>query len=325
MLAGPAWAEPLRIATFDAGLSRDGPGLLLRDIQREEAQVMAAADVITAAQPDILLLTGFDWDYQGQALAGFAALLEGQGVSYPYRFAARPNSGVPTGFDLDGNGRTTDPPDAQGYGRFTGDSGLAILSRYPIAAQGVRDFSSLLWRDLPDTLIAGADLTPEAQAVQRLSSTGHWDVPITLPEGELHLWGFAATAPVFDGPEDRNGRRNHDEAALWLRYLDGDLTEAPADAPFVLLGKANLDPAKGEGRREALLALLTDPRLQDPLPSADTADFGGDLGAMRVDYVLPDARLKVLDAGVYGQTTASRHGLVWIEVDWPTGGKSGLR
>lgn len=313
-MAGPVAAAPLRIATFDAGLSRDGPGLLLRDIGRKEAQVMAAAKAITTARPDILLLTGFDWDYQGQALAGFAALLEGQGASYPYRFAARPNSGVPSGLDMNGNGKATDPQDAQGYGRFSGDSGLAILSRYPVGE--ARDFSGMLWRDLPEAQIDGAGLLPEAQAVQRLSSTAHWDVPIALPEGALHLWAFAATAPVFDGPEDRNGRRNHDETAFWLRYLDGDLPARPADAPFILLGKANLDPAKGEGRREALLSLLADPRLQDPLPSVDTADFSGALGTMRVDYVLPDVRLKVLDAGVYWATEASRHGLVWVEVDW---------
>lgn len=284
---------------------------------------MAAAKAITTAQPDILLLTGFDWDYQGQALAGFAAMLEGQGASYPYRFAARPNSGVPSGFDMNGNGKATDPQDAQGYGRFTGDSGLAILSRYPVGE--VRDFSGMLWRDLPDAQIDGAGLTPEAQAVQRLSSTAHWDVPIALPEGALHLWVFAATAPVFDGPEDRNGRRNHDETAFWLHYLDGNLPARRADAPFILLGKANLDPAKGEGRREALLSLLADPRLQDPLPSVDTADFGGALGTMRVDYVLPDVRLKVLDAGVYWATEASRHGLAWVEVDWPPEGTTSPR
>ena len=38
---------------------------------------------------------------------------------------------------------------------------------------------------------------------------------------DLHLLAHHPTPPVFDGPEDRNGRRNHDEAALWTAWLDG--------------------------------------------------------------------------------------------------------
>ena len=124
-----------------------------------------------------------------------------------------------TGQDMDGNGHTGEPRDAQGYGRFSGTDGMAVLSRYPLLADEARDFSAMLWRDLPDALIAGADLSPQAEAAQRLSTTAHWDLPVLLPDGQrLHLWAWAATPPVFDGLEDRNGRRNHDEAALWLRY-----------------------------------------------------------------------------------------------------------
>ena len=70
----------------------------------------------------------------------------------------------------------------------------------------------MLWADLPGSLIEGLDLSPEIVKVQRLSSTGHWAVPIKLGgKAALTLLVFAATPPVFDGPEDRNGRRNHDE------------------------------------------------------------------------------------------------------------------
>ena len=82
----------------------------------------------------------------------------------------------------------------------------------------------------------------------------------------MRLLCWYATPPVFDGPEDRNGRRNHDEAAFWLRLLAGELTWPPPEGPFVLLGQSNLDPVDGEGLRGAMDALLDHPALQDPAP-----------------------------------------------------------
>ncbi len=83
-------------------------------------------------------------------------------------------------------------------------------------------------RTLPGALLPEVDgkpfPSPQALAVQRLSSVGHWDVPVLLGAGKrLHLLAFAAGPPVFDGPEDRNGKRNHDEVAFWSLYLDGRL------------------------------------------------------------------------------------------------------
>lgn len=348
-MTAPATAESLRIATYDADLSREGPGLMLRDISRGDPQAAAAAAVIAAAAPDILLLTGIDFDHDLVALAAFAGLLSAQGQDYPYRFARRPNSGMATGIDLDGDGQAGTPRDAQGFGRFAGEGGMAILSRLPIAGDEARDFSDFLWRDLPAGLIADAGLSPEAVAVQRLSTTAHWDVPVVLPDGgRLHLLAYRATPPVFDGPEDRNGRRNHDETAFWLRYLDGALPWAPPAQHFVVLGDANLDPVDGDGRPAALAALLarlTDPRpagagaraaaaLQgganagqagDPaLDTADWNDAGEGPGNLRVDYVLPSADLRVRGAGVWwprpGEAAdlaaaASRHRLVWVDLD----------
>ena len=42
-LACAGWAETIRVATFDAELSRAGPGLLLRDIERVTPGVVAGA------------------------------------------------------------------------------------------------------------------------------------------------------------------------------------------------------------------------------------------------------------------------------------------
>jgi endonuclease/exonuclease/phosphatase family metal-dependent hydrolase len=318
---------------------------LLQDIRKRDPQVEAAAEVIATVRPDVVLLTNFDWDHEGLALRAFEALLQEKGLDYPYLFAPRPNSGLESGQDLDGNGKPGEPRDAQGYGRFTGDGGLALLSRLPIATEAAQDFSAFLWRDLPDGLIRDAGLSPEAAAVQRLSSTGHWDVPLRLPGGDmLHLWAFAATPPLFDGPEDRNGRRNHDEAAFWLRYLAKDLPGRAPQAAFVLAGNINLDPQKGEGRRAALTALLAHPALQDPQPESpgarlapagerggapmaqDTAWWPGP-GGLRLDYLLPSAGIGVQAAGVFwpapgapgaeAAALASPHRLVWADLLLP--------
>jgi hypothetical protein len=328
--AGPSAAENLRIATYHAELSRDGPGLLLRDIRRGDPQVEAAARVVAHADPDVLLLLGIDYDHDLAALAAFADRVAAAGAVYPYRLALRPNTGRATGLDMDGDGRLGSPRDAQGYGRFAGEGGMAVLSRHPIDAAGVRDFSGLLWRDLPGAILPDG-MAAEIQDVQRLSTTGHWDVPIQLAGvGTLRLLAWHATPPVFDGPEDRNGRRNHDEVALWLRLLDGTLPAAPPLPPFVLLGDANMDPSRSEGRPDAMRLLLAHPGLQDPRPTGAgglaTADFPepGGPGRMRADYVLPSAGLTVTAAGVVWPEdgdpllaivqAASRHRLVWVDI-----------
>lgn len=217
LLAPPASADTLRIATYNADLTRKGPGLLLRDVLTgTDPQIEAAAAVVAAAHPDILILTGIDYDYGLTALGAFAARVAAAGgPNYDHRFALRPNTGMTTGLDLDGDGRLGAPGDAQGFGEFSGQGGMAILSRLPIDAGQAQDYSAFLWRDLPGSLINGAGLSEDAAAMQRLSTTGHWAVPVTLPGGKkLTVLAWLATPPVFDGPEDRNGRRNHDEAAF---------------------------------------------------------------------------------------------------------------
>lgn len=334
-IAPAAQAMDLRVATFNTELDRKGPGLLLRDILAgRDEQIAAVLTVIATAKPDVLALQGFDHDLEHHALRAFQQALADRGHPMPHAFAAPPNAGLVTGRDMDGNGRTGEARDAQGYGRFTGQGGMAVLSRFPLGK--VRDFTGFLWKDLPDAIPPtrnGAPFpTPDAFAVQRLSSVAHWDVPVRLPDGtDLHLLTFHATTPVFDGDEDRNGRRNHDEIAFWQRYLDGALPFPPPEGPVVLAGDANLDPAGGEGRRAAIQGLLADPRLQDPLPrrtgdpTTDTVDWPDPVpGNLRVSYVLPSHDLAVTGAGVFWPNegepmwgvvnTASRHRLVWVDL-----------
>ncbi len=305
----------------------------------------AVVQVIARAAPDILLLQNLDYDHAQAALTALAEALAAQGQAYPYRFALQPNSGLRTGFDHDGDGTTDGPRDAQSYGEFTGQGGMALLSRFPIAADRVRDFSRLLWADLPRATLPMRQgrlfPDPALYTVQRLSSTGHWDVPVLVGDATLHLLAFHAGPPVFDGAEDRNGLRNRDELRLWSLYLDGALAEAPPTR-FVLLGDTNLDPADSDGLRATMAALLADPRLTDPQPRSaggadaanpghsgdpalDTADFDDPApGNLRLDYVLPAAGLTVAASGVVWPApdedfatvvaAASRHHLVWVDL-----------
>ena len=281
-----------------------------------------------------------------------------EGLDYPFLYQGPVNTGRPSGHDLDGDGYRRGPRDAFGYGRFPGQYGMALLSRYPIDYDRVRSYQRFLWADMPGAdRPLGPDGTPHHSdriwRDLRLSSLSHWDVPVILPnEVVLHLLASHPTPPVFDGPEDFNGRRNADETRLILGQIDnapwlrddhgrrGGLR--PADR-FVVVGDLNADPYDGEARREAITALLTHPRVQDPAPQSegavqsarlggandgqrgpaaqDTADWR-DLpgpGNMRVDYVLPSTGLTITGAGVFWPRPDSP--LARLIAPDPTGGR----
>ncbi len=196
---------------------------------------------------------------------------------------------------------------------------MAILSRF--AFGDARDFTSMPWQNLPDHIM------PEGEVYEALplSSMGHWVVKVKLPSGDLTLMTFHASTPVFDGPEDRNGRRNHDEIRFWIQLLDGTFGPAPKP-PFVIAGQTNQDRNKGEGRKAAIRSLLSDPRLQDPLPNDPPSVEWPKVEPprMRVSYVLPDAQMTVIGAGTYWPEptpdhvqTASRPRLVWTDITLP--------
>jgi hypothetical protein len=336
-------ADAVRIATFNASLVRRGAGVLAEDIAKHDPQVLAVAEILLRVRPDIVLLNEIDHDPSGVALGRFADLLaegvEGlAGLDYPYRFAAEPNTGVPSGHDLDGDGRMMGAGDALGFGRFPGQYGMAILSRFPLGP--ARTFRTLPWAALPDAEPPrNPDGTPywpdEVWRALPMSSKSHWDVRVELPDGRaLHLLASHPTPPVFDGPEDRNGLRNAAEIEFWAAYLDGTpfADDAGARAPLapdaavVVLGDLNLDAQDGDGRREAIRRLLGHPRLQDPRPASDggsaaaaaqgganagqegdpaldTADWQdegrGAPGNLRVDFVLPSRGLEIVGAGVF--------------------------
>ncbi len=292
-------------------LTRKGPGLLLRDLTRGgDADLSAAIAAIDALQADILLLTDIDYD---QGLAALQALNARLDRPYPVLFARRPNTGMPTGRDMDGNGALSEPRDAQGYGWYGGEGGMAILSR--LSLRPLPDATDLLWQDLPETLMPPDD---PGRDVQRLSSAAHWIVQAGTGAQALTLMAFHATPPVFDGPEDRNGRRNHDEIAFWGHLLAGRLAIPPPTGPFVIFGNANLDPKRGAGRRGAIADLLADPRLVDPHPGQASAHWPDTLGPLRLSYVLPSRDLRLSDAGTDAPgPETGRHGAVWIDIALP--------
>nr|WP_303626421.1 endonuclease/exonuclease/phosphatase family protein [Roseovarius sp. M141] len=334
----PAWADTLRIATWNAELSRDGPGLLLRDILRgDDPQAEAVAQIIARVAPDILLLQNVDYDMELRALTALRDLIAAQGLRYGTVFARLPNTGMATGHDMDGDGRLGEPEDAQGYGAFSGQGGMAILSRYPVDTDRVQDMSGILWRDLPQAMLPVVDGAPfpseQAQNVLRLADVAQWAVPVLHDSGRITLLAFHANAPVFDGPEDRNGRRNHDQLRFWQYYLDGAFGPAP-DGRFVLLGHANQDPHKSEGIKAGIRGLLGDLRLSDPVPLRDSVPPGTPPEAtvewprvappqMRVSYVLPSRDWRISASGVHwpmaGEAArisqaASRHRMVWVDL-----------
>jgi hypothetical protein len=290
---------------------------------------------------------------------------------------------TPTPAGLDGTpGEATDAGraygnDCWGFGTFPGQYGMALLvdERLEIVASQVRTFRLLPWDYMPNNLMPVAEdegraavedgpegpgapddddlpgepgpeawYSPEERAVVRLSSKSHWDVPVRLPGGTvLHVLCSHPTPPAFDGPEQRNVRRNHDEVRFWADYVEDasyivdDLGRAGGLSTrerFVILGDLNCDPQDdrppGNPVRDVV---LPSPRVnaafvpessvaidigQGPLDPSDTAAWG-----QRVDYILPSAGVEVLRGGVWRHLSTgwsrfpSDHFPVWADLAVP--------
>jgi len=364
----PAQDVDVRIALFNiqelsaakiAEVDADGAGT--------HPQLLAAAEIIKAIRPDILVLNEVDHDYDavGQPLTfaarAFAAayLATGQdAIDFTYAYAEPNNTGILSGVDLNGDGLVADTEhqgsrehgdDSFGFGVYPGQYSMAVLSIHPLISGESRTFQTLLWSDQPGNHLPDDFYGDEALAVLRLSSKSHQDVPVAVDGHRLRLFLSHPTPPVFDGEEDRNGRRNFDEIMLWRQYIDGDLGLVDdlggtggyqAGVPFVIVGDLNAaegDPAVYDGV-SAIGQLLRHTALQDPsewlvsdgAPSDQvraTTEFGG--RGRRIDYVLPSRGIEVLDGGVYWPSAeldpegnarallASDHRLVWLDLRLP--------
>ena len=348
--------DEVRFATFNASLNRAAAGALRTDLSTPgTAQARTIAEIVQRNRPDVLLINEFDYDPLAARLFQENYLSVGQNgakpISYPYRFIAPSNTGVASGFDLNNDGSVATEPgavgygdDALGFGAFPGQYGMVVYSRYPIDTKRARTFQNFRWKDMPGALLpddpataAPADwYTPAELAAVRLSSKSHWDLPIRIGRQNVHFLVSHPTPPVFDGAEDRNGRRNFDEIRFWPDYVRpgggryiyddrGGRGGLRPGAPFVIAGDLNSDPRDGDSIPGAAQQLLDHPRIDGRFapssagaaeasalqggantnhrsePAHDTADFADvpGPGNVRADYVLPSRQLSVRGGGVF--------------------------
>ena len=348
----------LRIAAFNILMSwRDhAQGRLIEKLAAPDwTQAQKVAEIIQRTNPDVILLNEFDYDAEGQALINFQANYLGVSqngaapVNYQYTFIAPANTGVPSGVDFNNDGDTTDPEDSFGYGWYPGAYGMAILSKYPISVENIRTFQKFLWKDMPGNMMPTDYYSEDAQQVFRLSSKSHWDVPVVVNGKMIHILGSHPTPPVFDGPEDRNGRRNHDEIRFWADYVTPDNNDyiyddnndyggLPEDASFVIVGDQNADPDEGDSTDNAIWQLTENSFINASLvPTSngavdagkdddDTASWG-----LRADYVLPSVTgLTPLQGHVFWPVStdvryhlvrndiSSDHRMVWLDLEVST-------
>ncbi|NJK36057.1 MAG: phytase [Oscillatoriales cyanobacterium SM2_2_1] len=349
-------------------------------VNRDQAlriqQARNVAEIVQRVNPDVLLVNEFDFDPAAVDLLRTNFLQVGQNgaapVTYNFSFIAPSNTGVASGFDLDNNGVAVttltngigDPGygnDAFGFGNFPGQFGMLLLSKFPIvntAEIKPRTFQNFLWKDMPDNLLTSDPTvddpttavienlngfySPEEINILRLSSKNHWDIPIDVNGEIVHLLLSHPTPPVFDGPEDRNGKRNSDEIRFWVDYTNPD-PEVSAyiyddtntfggigpNASFVIMGDQNADPFDGDSFRFAArqfnvpqintstvptsLGGVQQAGLQGGAnstqrgnPAFDTADFADTTpGNLRADYLLPSSDLAVTDSRVFWPESTS--------------------
>jgi hypothetical protein len=342
----------VRFATYNLSLNRPSQGLLrehlanpnVDDVFRRQAKNVA--EVIQRVQPEVVLINEFDFDPEAARLFARNFLAVSQNGAppaiYHHWFVAPSNTGIATGFDLNNNGVVVTTPGAPGYGddsfgfgAFPGQFGMVVYSKYPILYDQVRTFQLFKWKDMPGNLMPIPFYSPEEAEILRLSSKSHWDVPINIRGEKVHFLVSHPTPPVFDGPEDRNGRRNFDEIRFWADYITpgrssyiyddaGTFGGLAAGERFVIAGDQNSDPLDGDSIPGAIQQLISSPLVNtsvtpesagaveaaalqggantthDSDPRFDTADFNDAApGNLRADYVLPSASIPIVGSGVF--------------------------
>lgn len=332
-----AESNALRVATFDANLSRSASGDLYEDLSAPGAEDAAeVAKVIQQVRPDVLVLTGIDVDAGQETAEAFntnylaVGAQDSGGMTYPYSYTSFSNAGVESGADLDRNGTIGGPGDALGYGDFPGQSSMIIYSKYPIETDKIRDFTSLSWSKMPDNSIPD-DVTDLERSMLPLASVSHWDVPIEVEGETVHILASSAA----DASEGANSEeRNQDQVRFWEDYLDQN-TEYITDhrgnrgpledgAQFVIAGSLKADPnGNGPADPTAISSLLDSEAVTDPEPARTLVSSGTQSGesgtplhtapdptnsssSYRADYVLPSSDMHVLNSGILETDAESR-------------------
>jgi len=350
----------VRVASFNAYLNRNSEGALINDLSTpDNVQVRAVAEIIQRTNPDVILLNEIDYDALGDAVAllkqNYLEISQNGAdpIYFPYMYLAESNTGlqpendVPPSADVDlnNNGSTNDPDDAFGYGAFYGQYAMVVLSKFPIVDEQVRTFQKFKWKDMPGNLMPTDYYSADAQDIFRLSSKSHWDVPVNVNGRIVNILASHPTPPVFDGDEDRNGRRNHDEIRLWADYVtpgaggylydDAGATGGLGEMKrFVVVGDQNADPVDGDSTNDAILQLINSPMFNSTfepqsLGGAEFSDDATDTASwgLRADYVLPSSYgFDITQGGVFWPNrtdvryhlvkgdVSSDHRLVWLDL-----------
>jgi hypothetical protein len=381
--AAPPDAD-VRFATFNASLNRATAGELMTHLSNPgvddvfRRQIRNDAEVVQRVRPDVLLINEFDPLQNGDVgvspgpenlfRSNFLEVgqMGAEPIHYEYAFIAASNTGVFSNKDLNGDGVVGTTPgtaayanDALGFGFFPGQFGMVVYSKYPIAYDNVRTFRKFLWKDMPGNLIPIPFYSPDEVEILRLSSKSHWDIPIQIGAKTVHFLVSHPTPPVFDGAEDRNGRRNHDEIRFWADYItpgkagyiyddEGQRGGLDPGELFVIAGDQNSDPLDGDSVPDSIQQLLEHPLVNGKLtpqslgaieatslqgganathksdPRFDTADFADTApGNLRADYVLPRKTLQLVDGGVFWPLRADPLFRLTGVFDFPTWGAVG--
>ena len=361
--------ESLRIATFNVSMDATNhtpkgeqikSDALANALKANHQQIKNIAEIIQRVRPDIILLNEFDYIPKEQGIEYFkkhylnVSQNNQQAIDFPYSFIAPVNTGLATHFDLDNDGKSTGiMADAQGFGFFEGHYGMAVLSKYPIDFDKVRTLQKFKYKDMPNAQMPTDPKTGENwynknewQAL-RLSSKSFWDLPVKVNNKTVHVLASHPTPPVFDGDEDRNGKRNHDEVRLIADYVSnkayiyddkGQKGGLKADSRFIILGDLNASPEGDKARtnttdqilKNALINASFVPQSAGAKEQYDTNEAQNYTAnwQARVDYVLPsNYGLKIKNGGVFWPTKSSNeyrlikdrnassdHRLVWLDL-----------
>lgn len=359
--------DTIRFASYNVALFRSIEGQLITNLGNSDSdQINKVAEIIQRVRPDVLALMEFDYDENGEALDLFQdnyLAMEhngAQAIEYPYAYAVPSNTGVLSEIDLNSSGNISLPNDAYGFGEFPGQYAFALLSKYRIDVENLRSFQNFLWKDMPDASLPvkpnGDSYYPdEVLDVFRVSSKNHIDLPVEVEPGEfIHVLLSHPTPPVFDGAEDRNGLRNHDEIRLFADYIsnseylvddNGQSGGLAIDKSFVIMGDLNADPVDGDSADDAILQLLNHPNVNSDITTGDKVpasaggtehnQSSGDQGdpqfdtsffGLRIDYIIPSKDLEVLDSGCFwpassddlgyltNNQASSDHLLIWADL-----------
>jgi len=329
--------------------------VLAGDTSERSQMVRDAATMIAVVNPDVLFVQELEYDgfehhvgpvpptsadNLGKVISQIQSELGREGVKYS-TFQKPSNTGTPSGFDLDKSREVNLMPgnagyarDSFGFGMFRGQYGMAVLVRDPVFfnTATARTFQTFRWADMPGALFPMGDgtkvplhqpwFTPEEVEVYRLSSKSHWDVPVVFPDGtEIRVWASHPTPPIFDGPEDLNGKRSNDEVRFWAEYLSGvpwiyddegkrggaNISGAAVnETKAIIMGDLNNDPLQGDNHNDPIghwlfnhpLLQAYTPKSKTPgecSPRAEVTHLGG---CLRLDYLVPTTALKVVQGGV---------------------------